>query len=271
MKRRSKRRSSIAERELKSSVKLVKGYDVPRDMAGWWPPSWLPSWPWWGWTLAGLGVAGGIYGLLVAARSEVITVYGPQVQDATNAEAFRSSLPAAGKPYADLFLKAAAKYGLDPFVLAAIAEQESGFDPNARAGDDYGLMQINAPSSGGWPYSNDWADPETNITKGASILKAKIAYLSRTPVVPYVSLTGDAAMRRNVPEGDYPDPRPLIGTALNEAALAAYNTGELNVLRSLAVGLSPDFTTTRGNYALKVQQRIARIVGNFTTAGGVVV
>ena len=52
--------------------------------------------------------------------------------------------------------------------------------------------------------------------------------------------------------GDYPDPRPLKGDLLTRAAVAAYNTGEGNVLMSVAAGVEPDATSTGGDYGESV-------------------
>ena len=49
----------------------------------------------------------------------------------------------AGVPYADLFTRAASRYGVDPSVLAAMAKQESGFNSQAVSpAGAQGLMQF---------------------------------------------------------------------------------------------------------------------------------
>lgn len=74
-------------------------------------------------------------------------------------------------PYASLFVAAGSKYGIDPALLAAVAKQESGFNPNAMSpAGALGLMQIMpdvAVSLGVNPY-----DPAQAVN-GAAYLLAK--------------------------------------------------------------------------------------------------
>jgi peptidoglycan DL-endopeptidase CwlO len=62
---------------------------------------------------------------------------------ATPLLAARSGGALAGVPYADLFTRAGARHGVDPALLAAVASQESGFDPTAvSSAGARGLMQF---------------------------------------------------------------------------------------------------------------------------------
>jgi hypothetical protein len=59
------------------------------------------------------------------------------------APALRPASLTAGVPYADLFQRAGAKYGLAPALLAAVAKVESGYNPAAVSGAGaLGLMQL---------------------------------------------------------------------------------------------------------------------------------
>jgi soluble lytic murein transglycosylase len=106
---------------------------------------------------------------------------------------------------------AARQYGLDPFLVAAVTNTESGFDPNARSqAGARGLMQL-MPATAEWIVSrNDWQgrthpdlnDPLDNVELGSYYL----AYL--------LDLYG----------GD------------RATALAAYNAGTANVAHWLQQG-----------------------------------
>ena len=100
----------------------------------------------------------GIYvgdGKMIAApqAGEVV-----KVQDVGNPSVIRRVLPAgsasaaaapasaaslSGMPYADLFTRAGSRHGVDPALLAAVAQQESGFDASAVSpAGAQGLMQF---------------------------------------------------------------------------------------------------------------------------------
>ena len=101
----------------------------------------------------------GIYvgdGKMIAAPQEGEVV---KVQDVGNPSVIRRVLPAesaapavagasstaslSGVPYADLFTRAGSRHGVDPALLAAVAQQESGFDASAVSpAGARGLMQF---------------------------------------------------------------------------------------------------------------------------------
>jgi hypothetical protein len=137
--------------------------------------------------------------------------------------------------------------------------------PSDGLGWGRGLMQVDFLAS----LNFDWKDPLKNIVRGAEILKGKMAYLAATPKTPTLTIGDTAAKSRGVAPGTYKDPRPLTGSKLLEGSIAAYNTGELNVLRSLAVGVPADKTTTGGNYSADVLSKGVAVAGAFKQAGGV--
>jgi hypothetical protein len=100
----------------------------------------------------------GIYvgdGKMIAAPQEGEVV---KVQDVGTPSVIRRVLPAespsavsgaaagaslSGVPYADLFTRAGSRHGVDPALLAAVAQQESGFDASAVSpAGAQGLMQF---------------------------------------------------------------------------------------------------------------------------------
>lgn len=181
-------------------------------------------------------------------------------------------LPAAAQPYVALANKIGPEYGVAPSLLLAIMARESAFGltlsppgpgGTGDAGHGRGLMQIDDRAHSAWIQANNWRDPEVNIRKGAEVLAQNIRIFgSRVALAPYsdgraVSVTGANATNRGVAPGVYTDPRPLAGDELNAAALAAYNAGAAAVLMSLAVGLSPDHTTTGRDYSAWVFAKLA--------------
>jgi soluble lytic murein transglycosylase-like protein len=74
---------------------------------------------------------------------------------------------AACSDYLDLFNQWGASTGLPPILLAAIASQESGCNPNARGPNgEYGLMQITPDKC--YVPDESCLNPSTNIQIGAT-------------------------------------------------------------------------------------------------------
>lgn len=117
-------------------------------------------------------------------------------------------------PFLDQIKAAAAKYGLDPALLAGLIKQESGFDPNARSGvGASGLTQLMPATAASLGVTNP-SDPAQSIDGGARYLRQQLDTF-----------------------GDVP------------SALAAYNAGPGNVKK---YGGIPPFTETQ-NYVKSVQ------------------
>ena len=125
----------------------------------------------------------GIYvgdGKMVAApqAGEVV-----KVQDVGDPAVIRRVLPAgsaapaaaasggslAGVPYADLFTRAGSRHGVDPALLAAVAQQESGFDASAVSpAGAQGLMQFMPATARG--LGVDPFDPASAVDGAARYL-----------------------------------------------------------------------------------------------------
>jgi soluble lytic murein transglycosylase-like protein len=132
-------------------------------------------------------------------------------------EVIRHDFLANAVPFGDIIHEKAAKYDVDPALVAAVIETESRFHPQARSRvGARGLMQL-MPRTGRWMGANNLNDPDQNIDAGVKYLK----YLQGR-------FDGD----------------------LNKA-IAAYNAGEGNVKRYNGM---PPFRETR-SYVKKVMAR----------------
>ncbi len=83
---------------------------------------------------------------------------------------FLSDLRDKAAPYLDTFRQAGRQYGIDWRLLAAVAYQESKWQPDAVSHQGaYGLMQITLPTARGLGLS-DPTDPVANILSGAKYI-----------------------------------------------------------------------------------------------------
>lgn len=125
-----------------------------------------------------------------------------------------------GIPFGDIIHAKAKKYQVDPALVAAIVEVESGFVTEAKSPRGaVGLMQLR-PSTGKWMGAMNLVDPQQNIDAGTRYLK----YLQGR-------FEGDLTRQ-----------------------LAAYNAGEGTVSR---YGGVPPYPETR-SYIRKVLERYER-------------
>ncbi|WP_305784868.1 transglycosylase SLT domain-containing protein [Symbioplanes lichenis] len=128
----------------------------------------------------------------------------------------------AGVPYGDMFVKAGAKYGVSPKLLAAVAKVESGYNPQAvsKAGAQ-GLMQLMPATARGLGVDNSF-DPQQAINGAAKLLSSHLKEFKSLPL-----------------------------------ALAAYNAGGGNVHK---YGGIPPFSETQA-YVPKVQKALKALGG----------
>jgi soluble lytic murein transglycosylase len=101
--------------------------------------------------------------------------------------------------------QAAARAGLDPYLMAGLIREESRFDPSAvSAAGAYGLMQLmpgtaqsTARSLGmAAPDQRGLVDPATNITLGAGVLKAELVRFGRSDLALAAYNAGPNLVRR---------------------------------------------------------------------------
>lgn len=144
-----------------------------------------------------------------------------------------------------------------------------------------GLMQIDWEQQFAWVSSHDWRDSYQNVTYGASYLKTLLGIFSSqnglSPVATggsvmvspsYANWINQIQKRSDLKGGIFKDPRPLAGKALQGAAVAAYNTGPSNVVRNLALGLTPEASTTGGDYTGDTMKRQSDLIARYTAGGG---
>ncbi|MBA3578914.1 MAG: hypothetical protein H0W42_02915 [Gemmatimonadaceae bacterium] len=159
------------------------------------------------------------------------------------------------------FVRAAAAFGLDPWVLMAIASRETGMGGRKTAtgyqwlttpgdaGHGFGMMQIDSRSFPEWTRLGHWRDAREGIWKGAEVLAAK-----RRDIV---SREGLSLTVRERSGQTWPFVMPVLrGGALLDCAIAAYNSGDWAPYH-VSRGRSPDYGTTGKNYAADVRERAA--------------
>lgn len=129
-------------------------------------------------------------------------------------------------PYGDLLWRAGQRWGVDPLLLAAIVENESGFDPAAVSVQGaLGLMQVLPETASLYRPVADPMIPTVNVEVGARYVASQLELF----------------------DGDLP------------LALAAYNAGPGNVIRFAGI---PPFRETR-RYVRRV---LASYVGHLRSA-----
>ncbi|HET6529341.1 MAG TPA: transglycosylase SLT domain-containing protein [Actinoplanes sp.] len=128
----------------------------------------------------------------------------------------------SGVPYADLFVRAGAKHGVSPKLLAAVAKVESGYNPKAVSpAGAQGLMQLMPGTARGLGVTNSF-NPEQAVNGAAKLLAGHLKEFKSLPL-----------------------------------ALAAYNAGGGAVHR---YGGIPPFAETQA-YVPKVQKALAKLGG----------
>lgn len=195
-------------------------------------------------------IAGAIaLGLAIVFRRDIAST-GGFIVDAAKTQAFNAVIPPRTRAYTNEILRVAKEEDVSPFLIVAIMERETlsgtskyldkpGPAGRGDGGHGHGLMQIDDRSFGDWLRTMPWWDPYTNIKKGVQVFKAKRAYIQKNT------------------------PRPLSETELFQASIAAYNTGEGNVVKSLKLGRSVDTTTAGANYSTDVYAKLSSMEAAF--------
>lgn len=178
---------------------------------------------------------------------------------------FDALVPIAMRAYSGTILAAARAYVLSPWLIAGVMWRESNAGlalkpkgprgvgdiapreprlwPRIPAaawsvdgkmpkpgGWGLGLMQVDWGLHYDWASTHDWGDPAVNIDYGAKLLRDARSYFSASSFGPK-------------------DPRPLAGTALDRATMAAYNAGLSRTYNALTQLGDVDKATTGQDYS----------------------
>jgi peptidoglycan DL-endopeptidase CwlO len=173
----------------------------------------------------------GIYvgdGKMIAApqAGEVV-----KVQDVGNPSVIRRVLPAesaspvagaastaslSGVPYADLFTRAGSRHGVDPALLAAVAQQESGFDASAVSpAGAQGLMQFMPATARG--LGVDPFDPASAVDGAARYLADLTEQFGSTELGLAAYNAGPGTVRRYGGIPPYAETQNYVRTVMSKA------------------------------------------------------
>ena len=171
----------------------------------------------------------GIYignGKMVAAPQPGESV---KVQDVGNPTVIRRVLPAqappalaasgaalAGVPYADLFSRAASRHGVDAALLAAVAQQESGFDSSAVSpAGAQGLMQFMPATAKGLGVNA--LDPGSAVDGAARYLGSLTKQFGSTELALAAYNAGPGTVSRYGGIPPYPETQNYVRSVLTKA------------------------------------------------------
>jgi cell wall-associated NlpC family hydrolase len=102
----------------------------------------------------------------------------------------------SGVPYADMFVKAGAKYNVSPKLLAAVAKVESGYRPDAVSpAGAQGLMQLMPGTARGLGVRNAF-DPEQAINGAAKLLSHNLKEFKSLPLALAAYNAGGGAVHK---------------------------------------------------------------------------
>jgi peptidoglycan DL-endopeptidase CwlO len=127
---------------------------------------------------------------------------------------------ATGTPYAALFEAAAARHGVSAPLLAAVARQESGFDPRAVSpAGAQGLMQLMPGTADGLGVQNPF-DPAQAVDGAALLLRSLLDRFGGTEVALAAYNAGPGAVLRYGGIPPYPETQAYVRAVLAQVVAA---------------------------------------------------
>ena len=122
----------------------------------------------------------------------------------------------AGVPYANLFTSAASRYGVDPSLLAAVANQESGFNPSAVSpAGAQGLMQFMPSTAQG--LGVDPMDPASSVNGAARYLSTLTQQFGSTDLALAAYNAGPGAVSKYGGIPPYPETQNYVSSVMSKA------------------------------------------------------
>jgi len=118
-----------------------------------------------------------------------------------------------GRPWAAAIDAAATKAGVDPRLLAAITQAESGFNPGAlSAAGAAGLTQLMPGTAAG--LGVDPTNPVANLDGGARYIAGQLATFGRVDLAVAAYNAGPGAVRKAGGVPDYPETQAYVRRVL---------------------------------------------------------
>ncbi|GGO77968.1 transglycosylase SLT domain-containing protein [Nocardioides deserti] len=126
----------------------------------------------------------------------------------------RASTQVSSVPYADLFNRAAATYGVDATLLSAIARQESGYRPGAVSpAGAQGLMQLMPATARGLGVTDSF-DPAQAVDGAARLVRDLLDRFGRTDLALAAYNAGPGAVLRYDGIPPYPETQNYVRSVL---------------------------------------------------------
>jgi Transglycosylase SLT domain/NlpC/P60 family len=143
----------------------------------------------------------------------------PDAVDGSYADGTPAVVP-LGTPYARLFEAAGAEHGVSPRLLAAVARQESGFDPRAVSpAGARGLMQLMPGTADGLGVTDPF-DPGQAVDGAARLLRTLIDRFGGTELALAAYNAGPGAVLRYGGVPPYPETRAYVRAVLSQVVAA---------------------------------------------------